>query len=51
MDTLFRFELDDSYFINSFTVRADSYINAISKIVLVLGDSIMSKVNFIHKID
>lgn len=51
MDTLFRFELDETYFINSFCVRADSFTDAISQITLVLGDSIMSKVVFIHKIN
>ena len=50
MDTLFRFEFDETYFINSIVIRSDSFNDAISQICLLLGDSIMDKVNFVHKI-
>lgn len=51
MDTLFRFEFDEAFHINSICIRARSFHGALHELCLMLGDSILHYVVSLHKIN
>lgn len=50
-DILYSFSFDEGYFINSVVIRAKSFSNAIDQLTLILHESVLEYVQFIHKIN